>query len=589
LHVLSILSPDIVTFLSGDGGDDHSNHNGDDDGGNNSSSQSGSLVDVQSQETELRLGSRSGTEATLVDSGSIDLGQEASLDVVASSNVAITLFVGVNSSQDSSTVGILSLAAKDRVADVGEAGGTGGVAGNVGIDATREDFAVRIAKIFGTNALVVANNGRVDVGVNAASVGVAGIRGTGISVITVDRGLGALVVEAAVNDTEIVGIADFGSGFAETIRRVALVDLARDGRADDVVEGAPVAEDGGFGAVIVGAAIREAGVGEGTVMSTSNAPDGGIANFVSAKVVVVAIHGGEFTSSGGIARVGSAKGAIGTNFGRELASSSILVGIAERCLALVVVLGLAQLRAEALLVASTETFAARATGISDNIGTGERGQVGDLCSQTSKVVNVDEEGGIAGKTLYLINVNSGADSNGGNGNSCSLGVGVGSGQVRVGRVHVVDSVSQDDHDFGNSSSTSNREQFLLSKNDTAADASILLVLGNRSHLVDEGGFVLSETNGQASAGIELNEPHGSKLRSKVEGVGQGNSKVLFLLERWGIDRTRLVKHQHNVLFFGTNREGTIGGSLSERRAIDCRGSGKIKDFVVDEDGSTREV
>jgi hypothetical protein len=273
------------------------------------------------------------------------------------------------------------LAANDRVADVGNAGRTGAVARNFRVDTAH----IRIAKIFGTNALVVARNGRVDGAVYASSVGVAGIHGASISIITVDSGLGADIVEAAVNDTVVVGIADFGSGFAETINRIALVDLARDGSTGDVVEGAFVTEDGGLGACIVGAAKGEAGVGLSTVMSTSNASNGGIANFVCAKVVVVAIDWGEDTSSGGIASIGGAKGAIVTDFGRELAASSILVDIAERHLTLVVVHGLAQLRAEALLVASTESFASRATGVSSDIGTGDRGQAVDQIGQTRKV------------------------------------------------------------------------------------------------------------------------------------------------------------------------------------------------------------
>jgi len=297
------------------------------------------------------------------------LRQEAAGGVVTGSNVAIALFVGVNSSQDSSTVGGLRLASKDRVADVGNAGRTGAVAGNVRVDATH----FSIAKIFGTHALVVAVDGRVEGDVFASSAGVAGIHGASISIVTVDSGLGADVVEAAVNDTFVVGIADFGGGFAETIGRIALVDLAGDGRAGDVVEGALVAEDGDLLAGVTGAAKGEAGVGLRTVMRSSNTSNGGIANFVGAKVVVIAINGGEDTSRGGIASVGGAKVAIGTDFGRELAASSILVGIAERCLALVVVRGLAQLRAEALLVASTESFASSTTRVSSEIGTGDRG------------------------------------------------------------------------------------------------------------------------------------------------------------------------------------------------------------------------
>lgn len=75
--------------------------------------------------------------------------------------------------------------------------------------------------------------------------------------------------------------------------------------------------------------------------------------------------------------------------------------------------------------------------------------------------------------------------NGGNDNSSILGVLVGSSQVGTWRVDVVQTISQNDHDFDNSRSTATREQLILGSNNTASDTSGSLVLGNHIHLVDE--------------------------------------------------------------------------------------------------------
>lgn len=100
---------------------------------------------------------------------------------------------------------------------------------------------------------------------------------------------------------------------------------------------------------------------------------------------------------------------------------------------------------------------------------------------------------------------------------------------------------------------------------------------------------MSEEDGQAGNCIELDKSHSCKLGSEVELVGQIYSKFSFLGERSIIDRSRLVEHQHHVLFLGTNRNGAVGRSLSERRCIDGSWIGKVKDLAVVEDSSTGEV
>jgi len=321
-------------------------------------------------------------------------------------------------------------------------------------------------------------------------------------------------------------------------------------------------------------------------MGLANTSNRRIAAVIGTDIVVVAIDGGKDTSSVVIARVSSAKVVIGADFGRELATSAILSGVTKWGLALGG--GLAQLRAEALLVASAESFASRTTGVSLNVGTGQSGELINELSQLEEVLYKGQHQVRAAKTCNLGNISLG-NRNSSNEDTGTSGVCGNSVQGGAGGLNIVLSIGQNDHYLGNSTSSAIGEQLLLGKNDTTSDASISSSLTDGTHLVDKGRFVLGEGNGQTSVGIKLNKSHGSVLRAKGEAIGQIDSKFLFGSEGGAINGTRFIKDQYHILLSGTYGGRAGVRALRKRVGANCSRAGKIKGFAIAENSSTREV
>lgn len=125
---------------------------------------------------------------------------------------------------------------------------------------------------------------------------------------------------------------------------------------------------------------------------------------------------------------------------------------------------------------------------------------------------------------------------------------------------------------------------MLTELDTATDTGGSSVLGDLVHLVEERSLVEGQGNGQSSRGIELDETHTNSVGGEVKGVGQVLAKLNFSLERSGVDGTRFIKDQNDILFLGALRLRAVGRSGRERITSQTNNVKEVESFAVSKSG-----
>jgi hypothetical protein len=359
---------------------------------------------------------------------------------VTRSNVAVSLFVGINHRENSSTVNIRFLASENRVANRVFANARSGTS-----DGSVLASFSGVASISCADRRVIASSGRVERSEDTSSCRVASVICASVIVVTDNSGLDASVSGgvARVNDTFVVRIADFVSSSALSVSRVADVNLAGNEWALNVVDQAEIARvrnrdasisRSSFRAREVVARIR--GV-RGTVNREEDTSYFRIAGISGTFLSVIASNSGGDTSELRVARVGSTSvSVIAYNVSGELATSSVLVGVTEGLDAFVLVF--ADIRAQALLIASTESFATSTTWVSLNIVTSGNSKTVQNSVQFRKVSGEESQSWV-GSNVVDFSSNGLSDTNSSQSNTSSLS----SGQDRreLSNVNVVLTVS----------------------------------------------------------------------------------------------------------------------------------------------------
>jgi hypothetical protein len=130
-------------------------------------------------------------------------------------------------------------------------------------------------------------------------------------------------------------------------------------------------------------------------------------------------------------------------------------------------------------------------------------------------------------------------------NNASI-LGSGDNRTKVGSVSVSFTISHEDHDLSNIYSSSVVLELSCSVLHTTGKASVSSGLSQGVDDVQEGLLRNGKSNDQSGSGCKHNQTHSNVLRSKGVSSCNISTKLLDLIERGGIDRSRLIKDKHEV-------------------------------------------
>lgn len=170
----------------------------------------------------------------------------------------------------------------------------------------------------------------------------------------------------------------------------------------------------------------------------------------------------------------------------------------------------------------------------------------------------------------------------------AIGLGVRDYTVESICVHVVLSVRKNDHDWHHSSllPSSKVNEVLLSRDDTASNASSSSSLINSIHGVEERSLRVGHGNGESGIEAELGQAHSDLGRSKDVVLCEGTSEADFSSEIIRHNGSRFIEDQHEVdLLVAGGGRAVPSGEYAKSVRVSCSHIGEIHSLSVGENGS----